>query len=86
MRGSIRAATAIGVGYVLGRRRKLRTAALLAAATAVGGKSVGGLILEGWRAPLRSAEWCWKTAGLTAASLDAVADWHDTAPACLALP
>jgi hypothetical protein len=43
---SIRAATAIGVGYLLGRRRKLRTAALLAAATAVGGKSVGGLILQ----------------------------------------
>jgi hypothetical protein len=46
MRGSMRAATAIGVGYLLGRRRKLGTAALLAAATAVGGKSVGGLVLQ----------------------------------------
>jgi hypothetical protein len=35
------AALAIGAGYVLGRRRKMRTAAVLAGATAVGG--IGGL-------------------------------------------
>lgn len=46
MRGSVRAATAIGIGYMLGRRRKLRTAALMAAATAVGGNRVGALVLQ----------------------------------------
>jgi hypothetical protein len=35
------AALAIGAGYVLGRRRKMRTAAVIAGATAVGG--IGGL-------------------------------------------
>jgi hypothetical protein len=41
MKGSTQTALALGVGYVLGRRRKMRTATLLAAAAATGG--VGGL-------------------------------------------
>ncbi len=46
MNGGMRAATAIGVGYLLGRRKKFRTATLLAAATAAGGTAVGGPILR----------------------------------------
>jgi hypothetical protein len=46
MKGSMRAATALGVGYLLGRRRKLRTAILMAAATAVGNSSAGGVVLQ----------------------------------------
>jgi hypothetical protein len=41
MKCGIGAALAVGAGYVLGRRRKMRTAAMLAGATAVGG--IGGL-------------------------------------------
>jgi hypothetical protein len=41
MKGGTRAALAIGVGYMLGRRRKMRTATILAAAAATGG--LGGL-------------------------------------------
>ncbi len=41
MKCGIGAAVAVGAGYVLGRRRKMRTAAMLAGATAVGG--IGGL-------------------------------------------
>jgi hypothetical protein len=46
MKGSMRAATAIGIGYLLGRRKKFRTATMLAAATAVGGTTVGGIALK----------------------------------------
>ena len=46
MKGSTRAATAIAVGYLLGRRKKLRTAAVMAAATAVGGTAVGGIVMR----------------------------------------
>jgi hypothetical protein len=46
MNGGMRAATAIGVGYLLGRRKKFRTATLMAAATAVGGTTVGGLVMR----------------------------------------
>ncbi len=56
MNGSARAAAALGVGYVLGRRRKLRTAALLAAATAVGGKGIGGMALQRGMRMLGSTE------------------------------
>jgi|SRR5215469_4982478 len=56
MKGSMRAATAIGVGYLLGRRRKLRTATLMAAATAVGGTTVGGLLLKRGMKMLNSSE------------------------------
>ena len=56
MKASMRAATAIGVGYLLGRRRKLRTATLMAAATAVGGMTVGGLLLKRGMKMLNSTE------------------------------
>lgn len=46
MKGSTRAAAALSIGYVLGRRRKLRTAALMAAAAAVGGKGIGAMALQ----------------------------------------
>ena len=46
MKASMRAATAIGVGYLLGRRKKFRTATMLAAATAVGGTTVGGIAMK----------------------------------------
>src|SRR5690349_15597185 len=41
MKGGTQAALALGVGYVLGRRRKMRMATVIAAATATGG--LGGL-------------------------------------------
>ena len=46
MKGSTRAAVALGVGYMLGRRRKLRAATVMAVATAAGGTSLGGMILR----------------------------------------
>ncbi|HVT71197.1 MAG TPA: hypothetical protein VHF26_25855, partial [Trebonia sp.] len=46
MKRSTRAAAALAVGYMLGRQRKLRTAAVMAAATAVGGTTVGGLVMR----------------------------------------
>jgi hypothetical protein len=46
MKGSMRAAAALAVGYFLGRQHRLRTAVLLAAATAVGGSTVGGMVLR----------------------------------------
>lgn len=46
MKGNARAAMAVGVGYVLGRRRKFRTAVLVAAAAAAGSTPVGGLVLQ----------------------------------------
>ena len=46
MKGSMQAAMTLGVGYALGRRRKLRTATLLAAATAFGSTNVSGLVLQ----------------------------------------
>jgi hypothetical protein len=46
MKGSTRAAVALGVGYMLGRQRKLRTATVMAVATAVGGTSVSGLAMR----------------------------------------
>jgi hypothetical protein len=47
MKGGTQAALVLGVGYVLGRRRKLRTATLLAAAAATGGLgSLGGAALR----------------------------------------
>ena len=56
MKASMRAAAAIGVGYLLGRRRKLRTATFMAAATAVGGTTVGGLLLKRGMKMLNSTE------------------------------
>jgi hypothetical protein len=47
MKGGTQAALVLGVGYVLGRRHKLRTATLLAAAAATGGLgSLGGSALR----------------------------------------
>jgi hypothetical protein len=42
----MRVAGAIGVGYLLGRRRKLRTATVMAVAAAAGGTSVGRTALR----------------------------------------
>jgi hypothetical protein len=44
MKGGMQAALALGVGYVLGRRRKMRLITVVAAATATGG--LGGLALK----------------------------------------
>jgi hypothetical protein len=46
MNSGMKAATALAVGYVLGRRKKFRTATMMAAATAVGGTTVGGIVLK----------------------------------------
>lgn len=46
MRSSERAAVALSIGYVLGRRKKLRMAAILAAATAVGGQPIAGMAMK----------------------------------------
>jgi hypothetical protein len=46
MKGSTRAAMALGVGYLLGRQRKLRTATVMAVATAAGGTNVGSLVMR----------------------------------------
>jgi hypothetical protein len=46
MKGSMRAAAAIGIGYVLGRNRKFRTAAMMAAGMTVGGTTVGALVMK----------------------------------------
>jgi hypothetical protein len=56
MKGSTRAATALTVGYLLGRRRKFRTAAVMAAATAVGGTSVSGVVMKRGMKMLGSAD------------------------------
>jgi hypothetical protein len=46
MKGSTRAAAAIGIGYVLGRRRKLRAATMMAATMAVGSTPMGAMVLK----------------------------------------
>lgn len=46
MKGSTRAAVALGVGYVLGRHRRLRTATVMAVATAAGGTTLGGMMFR----------------------------------------
>jgi hypothetical protein len=46
MKCSTQAAVAIGVGYLLGRRRKLRAATVIAVATAVGGTTVGSMVMS----------------------------------------
>jgi hypothetical protein len=46
MRGSMQAAMALGIGYALGRKKRLRTATLMAAATAFGSSNVGSLALQ----------------------------------------
>jgi hypothetical protein len=56
MNSGMRAATAVGIGYVLGRRKKFRTATLAAAATAVGGTTVGGIVLKQGMKVLNSSD------------------------------
>lgn len=46
MKGSTRAAMAVGIGYLLGRRRKFKTAAVMAAGLAVGSTTAGGLLMK----------------------------------------
>lgn len=53
MKGSTQTALVLGVGYVLGRRRKLRTVTLMAAAAATGG--VGSLGAAAFRRGLNMA-------------------------------
>jgi len=57
MKGGTPAALALGVGYLLGRRRRLRTATVLAAAAATGGLgSLGGAALRRGAGKLGSSE------------------------------
>jgi hypothetical protein len=57
MKGGTPAALALGVGYLLGRRRKLKTATVLAAAAATGGLgSLGGAALRRGAGKLGSSE------------------------------
>jgi hypothetical protein len=57
MKGGTRAAVAIGVGYVLGRRRKMRLATILAAGAATGGiAGLGGAALRRATQALGSTE------------------------------
>ena len=46
MRNNARAAAAIGIGYMMGRNRKFRSALVLAAATAVGGTPISRRLLK----------------------------------------
>lgn len=46
MKGSTKTAMAVGAGYVLGRRRNLRLAAVVAAAAGVGSTPVAGKLLK----------------------------------------
>jgi hypothetical protein len=56
MKGSMQAAAAIGIGYVLGRHRKFRTAAMVAAGMTFGGGTVGSLIMKRGMKMLGSTE------------------------------
>jgi hypothetical protein len=57
MKGGTRAAVAIAVGYVLGRRRKMRLATLLAAGAATGGiAGIGGAAVRRGTKALGSPE------------------------------
>jgi hypothetical protein len=56
MKGGTRAAAALAIGYVLGRRKRLRTATLMTVATAVGGTTVGGIVLKRGMKMLNSTE------------------------------
>jgi len=46
MKGSTKTIAAVGAGYVLGRRRHLKMAAMTAAVAAAGSTPVGGMILQ----------------------------------------
>jgi len=74
MKGGTQAAVAIGVGYVLGRRRKMRTATLLVAATAAGGGmgGIGGAVLRRGAKALGSTDMLGKVAPQLGEITDAV--------------
>lgn len=74
MKGGTQAAVAIGVGYVLGRRRKMRTATLLVAATAAGGGmgGIGGTVLRRGAKMLGSTDMLGKVAPQLGEITDAV--------------
>jgi hypothetical protein len=74
MKGGTQAAVAIGVGYVLGRRRKMRTATLLVAATAAGGGmgGIGGAVLRRGTKALGSTDLLGKVAPQLSEITDAV--------------
>src|SRR5580693_7236587 len=46
MKGNMRAAIALGIGYALGRKKRLRTATMMAAVAAFGSSSAGSLVLQ----------------------------------------
>src|SRR5258708_29852506 len=52
----MQAAAALGIGYVVGRHGKFRTAAMMAAGMTVGGTTVGSLVLKGGMKMLGSTE------------------------------
>jgi len=63
MKGGTQAAMAIGIGYLLGRRRKMRMATVLAAAAATGGLGgIGGAALKRGAKLLGSTEMLSKVA------------------------
>jgi hypothetical protein len=74
MKGSMRAAAALAVGYFLGRQHRLRTAVLMAAATAVGGSPVGGMVLRRGMKMASSAEAISKFAPQLTEIVDTVRD------------
>ena len=72
MKGSMQTAAAIGVGYLLGRNHKFRTAALMAAGAAMGGGAVGGPIIRQGTKILGSAEVLEKVTPQLSALVDVV--------------
>ena len=74
MKGSMKAATAIGVGYLLGRNRKFRTAAITAVAVGAGGGAVGGPIMRRGMKMLGSADVLGKVTPQLSGLVDVVRD------------
>jgi hypothetical protein len=70
MKGGTRAAMAIAVGYMLGRHKRFRTATMMAAATAVGGSTVGGMAMKRGMKMLSNAD----ALGKVAPQLGEIAD------------
>lgn len=71
MKGGTRAALALGVGYILGRRRKMRLTTMLAIGTATGGiRGVGGTAIQRGLKMLGSTE----ALGKVAPQLGEIAD------------
>jgi hypothetical protein len=72
MKGSMQAAAAIGIGYVLGRRKKFRTAAMMAAGMSVGGTAIGAMVLKRGMKVLGSADAIQKVAPQVGELVDVV--------------